>query len=33
MSKGLGKSSSNKIINKDEQGVVPGKRNVRTACP
>ena len=33
MSKGAGKSLSNKIINKDQQEVVLGKWNVRAACP
>ena len=33
MSKDLGMSSSNKIINEDDQEVAFGKRNVRAACP
>ena len=32
MGKGLSKSSSNEIINKDEQEVAPGKQNMRAAC-
>ena len=31
MGKGSGKSSSNKIINEDEQQVAPCKKNVRVA--
>ena len=33
MGKDLGKSSSNKIINWDDQEVALGKQNVRAACP
>ena len=33
MGKGLGKSSSNKIIYWDEQEVALGKQNKRAACP
>ena len=33
MSKDLGMSSSNKIINEDDQEVAFGKWNVRAACP
>ena len=33
MGKGLDKSSSDKIINWENQGVAPGKRNARSARP
>ena len=33
MGKSLDKSSSNKIINWEDQGVAPGKRNARSARP
>ena len=33
MGKGLDKSSSDKIINWEEQEVAPGKRNARSARP
>ena len=32
MSKGSGKSTSNKIINQDQQEVASGKQNMRAAC-
>ena len=33
MVKSPGKSSSNKIINREKQEVVPGKKNMRSAYP
>lgn len=33
MGKGLGKSSSNKVINQEEQEVAPGNQNLRAAYP
>ena len=32
MSKGPGKSSSNKIFNQDQQELASGKQNMRAAC-
>ena len=32
MSKGSGKSTSNKIINQDQQEVASGKQNMIAAC-
>ena len=32
MSKDSGKSTSNKIINQDQQEVASGKQNMRAAC-